>query len=183
MGNIGSVANALTYLNSHFIVTNDKGKIAQAEAFILPGVGAFEEGMDHLENLKIKSVLENQVLDKKILFQKQDDNQATYANKITSEIRKIDFNDDVYNIYNKIRAFAPKPSAWFTLDKEHIKIIQCSLRVCEAKPSTIINDHFHIGCKNGKIIPEIIQREGKRPMEIREFLNGFSFDVGQIVNV
>ena len=45
-----------------------------------------------------------------------------------------------------------------------------------------MNKQFHIGCENGIIIPEIIQREGKKSMKIGDFLKGFAFDVGQKVN-
>ena len=56
------------------------------------------------------------------------------------------------------------------------------MKICEAEASTIMNNRFHIGCKNGIIIPEIIQREGKNSMKIGEFLKGFAFDFGQKVN-
>ena len=56
------------------------------------------------------------------------------------------------------------------------------MKICNASPSKIINDQFHIGCNNGIIIPEIIQRQGKKPMEINEFLRGFTFEVGKKVN-
>ena len=53
---------------------------------------------------------------------------------------------------------------------------------CSSKAATIINDKFHIGCLNGKIIPKIIQREGKKPMALKEFLKGFKFVIGDKVN-
>ena len=122
------------------------------------------------------------LLDNKISVQKQDETNATYAKKITPEFRKINFNNDVNMVYNQIRAFAPKPSAWFIINNERINIIKCLMKTCEAEASSIINSQFHIGCKKGIIIPEIIQREGKKSMKIEEFLKGFTFDVGQKVN-
>lgn len=122
------------------------------------------------------------LLDNKISMRKQDESQATYAKKIPSESRKIDFNNDINTIYNQIRAFSPKPSAWFTLNNERINIISSSMKICHAEKSIILNDQFHIGCKNGIILPTIIQREGKRPVKIKDFLNGFTFEVGQKVN-
>ena len=120
--------------------------------------------------------------DKKISLQKQNDANATYAKKITPEIRKINFNNEVNTIFNQVRAFSPKPSAWLSFNNQRINIIQCSMKICDALPSKIINDQFHIGCNNGKIIPEIIQRQGKNPMGIKEFLRGFDFEVGQKVD-
>ena len=113
---------------------------------------------------------------------KQDSSQATYAKKITPELRKINFNQDVNSVYNHIRAFAPRPSAWFILNNSRISIIACSKEICKTNASSIINDKFHIGCTDGKIIPKIIQREGKKPMEIKEFLRGFKFKINQKVN-
>ena len=122
------------------------------------------------------------LLDNKISVQKQDETHATYAKKITPELRRINFNNDVNTVYNQIRAFAPKPSAWFIFNNERINIIKCLMRICESEGSTIMNSQFHIGCKKGIIIPEIIQREGKKSMELKEFLKGFTFDVAQKVN-
>ena len=122
------------------------------------------------------------LLDNKISVQKQDETFATYAKKITPELRRINFNNEVNTVYNQIRAFAPKPSAWLAVNNERFNIIKCSMKICEAEASTIMNGQFHIGCKNGIIIPEIIQREGKKSMKIGEFLKGFAFDVGRKVN-
>ena len=122
------------------------------------------------------------LLDNKISVQKQDETFATYAKKITPELRRINFNNEVNAVYNQIRAFAPKPSAWFTVNNERFNIIKSSMKICEAEASVIMNRQFHIGCNNGIIIPEIIQREGKKSMKIGEFLKGFAFDVGQKIN-
>ena len=125
--------------------------------------------------------LEN-IFQKRVMLKKQDLSKVTYANKITSELRKINFHQDIESIFNKIRAFSPKPSAWFFYENERINIIQCSVKKCNSEKSKILNDKFHIGCKNGKIIPEIIQRQGKKPMKIEDFLRGFKFNIGHKVN-
>jgi len=121
-------------------------------------------------------------LDKKITLHKQNEKNVTYAEKITPEHRKINFNNDVDTVYNQIRAFAPNPSAWFMLNNERINIIKCSMKICNTEVSTIINDQLHIGCRNGKIIPQIIQRQGKKLMKISDFLKGFTFNVGEKVD-
>ena len=122
------------------------------------------------------------IFDKKISMQNQDDFKATYAKKITPELRKINFNDNINNVYNHIRAFSSKPSAWFIYNNDRINIIKCSMEICNSKASIIMNEEFHIGCINGKIIPQIIQREGKKPMKVKEFLKGFKLEINQKVN-
>ena len=118
----------------------------------------------------------------KITLQEQNEGEATYASKISSVQTKIDFNDHVIKVFNKVKAFSPKPGAWFMFRNERIKIIKCQTSVQKCTPSTIENNEFHIGCVGGLIEPRIIQREGKKPMGIGEFLKGFQFSVGQKVN-
>ena len=119
----------------------------------------------------------------KDIYEKQDEDLSTYANKITSLTTKIDFNKNVNEVFNKIKAFSPKPAAWFIYNNERIKIIEASIVLGDYSPSTIINNKFNIGCHGGKICPILIQREGKKPMMIENFLRGFNFNIGQKVNV
>ena len=120
--------------------------------------------------------------DNKIILKDQNEREATYASKINSKMAQINFNDNVKSVFNKIRAFSPKPGAWFLFNNERIKIISCKKTIEKSVPSKIINEHFHIGCNDGIIVPIVIQREGKKPMEIKEFLRGFTFSVGQTIN-
>jgi methionyl-tRNA formyltransferase len=91
------------------------------------------------------------IFDNKISYQTQDESKVTYANKIFSKNRKIDFFEDIEIVQNKIRAFAPSPAAWFSYKGERIKIIKSKYVKGNWKPSSIINNDFHIGCKLGKI--------------------------------
>ena len=120
--------------------------------------------------------------DNKIILKDQNEQDATYASKINPKMTQINFNENVKNVFNKIRAFSPKPGAWFLFNNERIKIISCKKTIEKSIPSKIINEHFHIGCNDGIIVPIVIQREGKKPMEINEFLRGFTFSVGQTIN-
>ena len=132
------------------------------------------------KNLLIKSL--PKYLNNKIKLTEQNHNESTYAHKILSKDRKIDFFSSVDDVYNKIRAFAPKPSAWCIIGNENIKIIKCKKNHIGSLPSIIVNDKFHLGCKDGLIEPLIVQREGKKPMNLKEFLKGFRFNVGQMIN-
>lgn len=64
MGNLGSVANALDYLDCQFTISSDPRELAQADAYILPGVGAFPAAMENLNQLGIDRVLTEQVIEK-----------------------------------------------------------------------------------------------------------------------
>lgn len=51
MGNVGSIANMLKKLGADSVLTSDPKHIAQSDGLILPGVGAFDEGMRRIADM------------------------------------------------------------------------------------------------------------------------------------
>ena len=68
MGNLASVANAIEYLGYKAIISNKIEDIKSAGYIILPGVGAFGDGMKNLTDLNLVNVLREQVLERKKPF-------------------------------------------------------------------------------------------------------------------
>lgn len=68
MGNVASVQKALNYLKFKSIITSNHREISDADFIILPGVGAFKQGMDNLHAYDLISVLGEQVLVKQKPF-------------------------------------------------------------------------------------------------------------------
>ena len=52
LGNLRSVIRGLERAGAHAVITSEKNEIAAADGLVLPGVGAFHEGMDQLGPLK-----------------------------------------------------------------------------------------------------------------------------------
>jgi glutamine amidotransferase len=52
LGNLRSVIRGLEKSGANAVITSDKDEIAAADGLVLPGVGAFHEGMDQLGPLK-----------------------------------------------------------------------------------------------------------------------------------
>ena len=67
VGNLKSVANAMAYLGQKTAVTSDPAGLEQADAVILPGVGAFPDAADKLRQTGLDKVLLAQVGRKPIL--------------------------------------------------------------------------------------------------------------------
>lgn len=61
MGNLRSVSKALEHVGAEVVVTSDKGKIADAGAVVLPGVGAFKDAVKNLKKLGLWEVLKEEV--------------------------------------------------------------------------------------------------------------------------
>lgn len=68
MGNLGSIANMLKQIGVLAEVTNDPQKIESAERLILAGVGAFDQGMQRLNDLNLIPLMTRKVLENKTPF-------------------------------------------------------------------------------------------------------------------
>ncbi|MCP4378957.1 MAG: imidazole glycerol phosphate synthase subunit HisH, partial [bacterium] len=66
MGNIASIRNMLRKIGSESVVTSDVDEISRASKLILPGVGAFDNGMSHIRQMGLLDVLNEMVLVRKI---------------------------------------------------------------------------------------------------------------------
>lgn len=62
MGNLGSISNMLKKIGVPSQITADHHEIAAARKLIIPGVGAFDAGMDNLERSGLIPVLNERVM-------------------------------------------------------------------------------------------------------------------------
>ena len=162
----------------------DAGPIIVQEKLNIPANINKLELTNKLTAIGIKLLINTipKILNNEIILKDQQENNVTYANKITSESRKINFNNSIENIINHIRAHSPKPGAWFYLNKERIKILDARPSSAKGKISTILNNNFEIACKDGSIEPLSLQREGKKIVTKEEFLRGFRLKINDIIN-
>lgn len=65
LGNLNSVANMIRHVGGTSCVTGDPGELGRAEKLILPGVGAFDRGMEALRGSGIADALSVAVLERK----------------------------------------------------------------------------------------------------------------------
>lgn len=66
-GNLFSVQNALNYLGLENKITSDKQEIIKADRLILPGVGAFGDAMDKLNNSGLTDTVKEEAVKKPFL--------------------------------------------------------------------------------------------------------------------
>ena len=65
LGNLRSVAGAVEALGETSIITNNFAKLEKVEKLILPGVGAFGDGMRNLKKLELIKPLTKLILEDK----------------------------------------------------------------------------------------------------------------------
>lgn len=111
----------------------------------------------------------------------QDHSKATKkAPKIFREDCVINWNQNTKTVDHFIRGLSPYPAAFTSIKNQQLKIYAATTEYAthQLKPGEIISDnktYLKFATKDGFIIPNLVQLQGKRKMEIRDFLNGFSF--------
>ena len=137
-----------------------------------------------LSLLGAEKILDNidKILDDEIEFKEQNHADATYANKIEKSEGKIDWNSKAENIIGKINGLYPSPGAWFIYKGERFKILKAEISEGKGKPGIILNEYFKVACNNKSIKILEIQRQGKRPQKINEFMLGSQIKVGSNLN-
>ena len=109
----------------------------------------------------------------------QNDSDATYCHNITHEEEIIDFNKSVIEIFNQVRGMNPYPVAYFTLNGLVYKVYEVDYEETDKYDNKengeiILQDKNNIVIKanNGLMYLKKIKKEGKKLMNITDYLNG-----------
>ena len=105
------------------------------------------------------------------------------AYKIHKHTCKIDWSSPIDTIYNKIRGLSPYPAAWTELSTDDktlaVKIFEVSkiIEQHNLETGTIISDKnsVKVAVKEGYVNLSVVQLPGKKKMETKALLNGFTF--------
>ena len=118
----------------------------------------------------------------------QPDTGVTYAKKIEKAEARLDFSQGCAGVLRQIRGFSPTPGAFFEHADERFKIISADRLAMDgslpstfefsAAPGVVIGNDLAIGCVDGAIRPNIIQRAGKPAMSIWDMLRGRTIPAG-----
>jgi methionyl-tRNA formyltransferase len=143
-----------------------------------------KEISEKLSLLAAEKILDNvdNILEDKAQFIDQDHQNATYAKKIQKIEGKINWNDDAFSILGKINGLFPTPGAFFNFNGARYKILKAEIGNGLGKVGEVISDRLEIICGNNQSIKIIeIQREGKKPQQIGEFMLGSQIKKGSII--
>ena len=105
---------------------------------------------------------------------RQDPDGVTYAHKIKKSETKIDFNDTVFNSHKKICAFSQKPGAWIELENIKYKLFDTRI-INKSEITKLLNQgKLILSFKDGFLLINKIQKEGKNIMQIEDFKRGYT---------
>ena len=139
---------------------------------------------EQLSSLAAEKILDNidNILDDKAKFIEQNHAQATYASKIQKLEGKISWDENALNIIGKINGLYPVPGAFFIFKDERYKILKADIGNGIGNPGEVISDYLEVACGNGKSIKiKKIQRQGKKPQNIGEFMLGSQIKKGSLI--
>ena len=114
MGNLRSVQKAFEKVGCDAVITRDIEIIKSASKIVLPGVGAFSDGMKHLKELGLIEVLNDEVIKNKKPFlgiclgmqliskKSYENGQTAGLGWIDAQVLKFDFDFDSYDKKLKI---------------------------------------------------------------------------------
>ncbi len=139
---------------------------------------------EKLSKLAAEKILNNvdAILEDKAKFEEQDHSKATYAKKIEKIEGKINWNDKATNIIGKINGLFPNPCAFFFFKGERYKVLKAEIGSGIGKIGEVLSDRLEIACDNNQSIKVLeIQRQGKKPQKIGEFMPGSQIKKGLIL--
>ena len=85
------------------------------------------------------------------------------------------------SIIAQINGLYPKPGAWFEFKNKRYKILKAKINKQSATIGEVIDEQMTIACGENSINIIKIQKEGKNPQLINEFLLGNKVRKGMII--
>ncbi|MES2960844.1 MAG: methionyl-tRNA formyltransferase [Pseudomonadota bacterium] len=164
----------------------DSGEMMVQEKFTLDGSETYADLAEKLSKMGAEILVKTlkKLRDGNVVLSKQDDALASYAKKIDKEECKINWTESAEIIERKIRALNGSLEAFFNYGDEKIKIFKAKIldENSLGESGKILDEKLAIQCGKGSITPLILQRQGKKPVTIRDLLLGFKPEVGKILN-
>ena len=139
------------------------------------------EKLSSLASEKILDEIDN-IMEDKVDFRNQDDDKASYAKKIGKSESKINWNMSADKILGLINGLYPSPVAWFNYNGERYKILEAEVSNTSGETGVVLDDFLKVGCESKSINIKRIQREGKNPQKVGEFMLGSKIKKGSILN-
>ncbi|MCK5823116.1 MAG: methionyl-tRNA formyltransferase [Bacteroidales bacterium] len=176
----------------------DSGDIIFQEKILIEETDNFETLHDKLMTVGAELILKTLKAIKEDNFPKVEQQELIKetaelktAPKIFKQDCKINWNNELKDIYNFIRGLSPYPAAWTEITSNDNK--NFSLKIFKTSPivekhsfkaGKILSDnknYLKIAVKDGFINIEELQLQGKKRLNIKDFLRGFNIENYSII--
>ncbi len=109
---------------------------------------------------------------------------VTYAPKINREDGLLDWRRPAAELERRVRALDPWPGAYFEHDGAPIRVLAAAVLADGPgePPGTVLDDRLAIACGSGVLRLLRLQRPGRAPLDVSEFLRGYPIPPGKILS-
>ena len=122
-----------------------------------------------------------------------EDNQVTpipqpqecdsYAKLLTKQMGELDFSRDARELERLIRAFTPWPGTYTFIDGKMLKVLKAVVvDATEGETGCVLSADktgICIKCGQDALLVSMVQLEGKKKMEVKDFLLGYKIDANK----
>jgi methionyl-tRNA formyltransferase len=117
----------------------------------------------------------------------QDESKVTKAPKIEKVDLWLDWTKSAKEVRNRIRAFSPTPGARTLFRDKDYKILAASKDILESfvkfnpgQVASVSNEGPAVMCADKALVITSLQPSGKKPINGKDFINGYRIETGEI---
>ena len=162
----------------------DHGKIIMQKEFDISKDDNYGSIIDKVVKVGSKILIDSIAgvrIGKNLLSQNQDN--VTFAPKISKKMYQIKWQDSAEKNFNKIRAFSPFPGAYSYFQNKRIKIFKAivlsgSVNKIDNAIITIKKNRVIVNCADKRLELLVVQTEGKSKMDANEWARGRNINTG-----
>ena len=165
----------------------DTGGVVSEHRYAIQPTDTANEVHDALMNLgaaAIVAYLQQLKAEGRLKSVKQPEEGVTYAQKLSKEEARIDWNESAAVIERKIRAFNPVPAAWVEYQGKPMKIWRAEVVAQQGRAGEVLScssDGLIIACGENALKITQLQPSGGKRMDIAAFAAGHTVEAGTVL--
>ena len=165
----------------------DTGGVVSEHRYAIQPTDTANEVHDALMNLGAEAIvadLQQLKAEGRLKSVKQPEKGVTYAQKLSKEEARINWNESVAVIERKIRAFNPVPAAWVEYQGKPMKIWRAEVVAQQGGAGEVLScsaDGLVVACGENALKITELQPSGSKRMPIAAFAAGHKIEVGTVL--
>ena len=165
----------------------DTGGVVSEHRYAIQPTDTANEVHDALMNLGAAAIvadLQQLKAEGRLKSVKQPEKGVTYAQKLSKEEARIDWNESAAVIERKIRAFNPVPAAWVEYQGKPMKIWRAEVVAQQGRAGEVLScsaDGLVVACGENALKITELQPSGSKRMPIAAFAAGHKIEVGTVL--
>ena len=165
----------------------DTGGVVSEHRYAIQPTDTANEVHDALMNLGAEAIvadLQQLKAEGRLKSVKQPEEGVTYAQKLSKEEARIDWNESAAVIERKIRAFNPVPAAWVEYQGKPMKIWRAEVVAQQGRAGEVLScsaDGLVVACGENALKITELQPSGSKRMPIAAFAAGHKIEVGTVL--